>query len=87
MTTIHSPHNIEILLWCHTRTEQHERVESMGVREALMELLAMGAIERTGQEFVYTTTRLGSAWVAALCNVPPPKAVYVDEAGRILDAP
>jgi len=86
MTTIATPNNIEVLLWCHCRVGLHERIEAPAVHDTLMEFLQMGAIEReVGEpEHHFTTTPLGRAWVQALCNVPPPKSVFVDESGRAL---
>lgn len=34
---------------------------------------------------LYETTPLGKAWVEAICNVLPPRTVFVDELNRIID--
>ena len=47
-----------------------------------MQFLEIGAI--VVFDDTYITTRLGHAWVDALCNTPPPRLVFIDEAGRVL---
>lgn len=86
MTSIGTPNNIDVLLHCHTTSYRHERYDAGAVQEALALLFRMGAIKTVpdGDSGIYTTTALGKAWVQALCNVPPPKSVFVDEQGRVL---
>lgn len=87
MTNIGTPNNIDVLLHCHTSPMPHERLEAGAVQSAIAELLSMGAIKPWPEfgENAYTTTEMGAAWVKALCNVRPPRSVFVDEAGRILE--
>jgi len=82
MNAIYSPSNIDVLLHFHTTPGPHERQRAPAVAEAIRDFLNVGALEKT--EEGYKITPLGKAWVAALCNVPPPKSVFVDEAGRII---
>ena len=84
---IGTPCNISVLLWCHCRVGEHPRFEAEAVQDAINTFLSCGAIEPSKEDQrVFTTTQLGKAWVEALCNVPPPKSVYVDEMGRIIEA-
>lgn len=80
---IHCPSNIEVLLHCHCYPVPHPRLEGPAVRDAIKMFRDLGAIEeRPPLKDVYATTLLGRAWVEALCMVPPPRLVYLDEQGR-----
>jgi hypothetical protein len=86
MRAIYSPNNINVLLHYHCSPEPHERIEAPAVQEAVELLLSEGAIrpdEAQGPN-CYRTTPLGMAWVEALCRVTTPRAVFVDQQGRIL---
>lgn len=87
MTTIHSPNNIDVLLHYHTRMGPHEGINAPAVIDAISFLLQLGAIKPRAAKNEYETTELGKAWVQALCNVPPPKQVFVDQLGKILNEP
>ncbi len=80
---IKTPNNIEVLLHCYVSPNPHPRVRAASVQESLNAFLEIGAIEPSGGE-TYRTTPLGDAWVKALCNVPIPRAAFVDESGKIL---
>lgn len=90
MENIYSPNNIEVLLHCYVRSfAQHPRYDAPAVQSAITSLEDVGAIARTRDdrnegEYCYETTAMGAAWVKALCNVPPPQAVYVDVNGKEL---
>lgn len=80
---IDTPCKIEVLLHCHCVPLPHPQSLAPAVEDALTFLQAAGAIKPVGgREDVFTTTPLGIAWVRALCNVPRPKLVYLDEMGR-----
>lgn len=79
---INSPLRIELLLHCHTTPAPHERYEALA--DEIYEFIRMGVIESTEQPNVYRTTKLGQAWVEALCKVPPPRPVFQDHAGNII---
>lgn len=88
MNTIFSPNNIEVLLHCHCSAFRHPREDAPAVKEAIEELLKEGAITANHPQEIdrpYITTTKGAAWVQALCNVPPPRSVWVDEQGKILN--
>jgi hypothetical protein len=82
------PSDIEVLLHCHVCPGPHPRFHAPAVQDALGFLLRHGAIEpRNGVENgEYSTTELGKAWVAALCRVPKPRAVFVDADGTPLSS-
>lgn len=84
MKTIGTPNNIDVLLHCYSCRGPHERIDAPAVQGAISELLDAGAIENVGDR-IYTATALGKAWALALCNVPPPRNVFVDEQGRVLE--
>lgn len=85
MTSIYSPHNIQILLWCHISSEPYSNMDTPAAEQSFKELEACGAIAKTPVANVWATTPLGKAWVQALCNVPPPTLIYVDEMGQPLN--
>jgi len=64
---------------------------SLGVGNAISQLLADGAIEPVPPDLEpgfapheYQTTALGAAWVMALCQVEKPKLAYLDAQGKVL---
>lgn len=87
---IYCPANIEFLLHCHTTPGPFSCHDVPMFSELASKWVEEGVIERdeasevTAFDRVYRTTTLGKAWVKALCNTPKPKAVFVDEAGRVL---
>lgn len=82
---IGTPNNIDVLLYCHVCPGLHPRLHAPAVQEALGFLLTAGAIERnTAHLDTYHTTKLGQAWVRALCNVEKPQVAFVDSHGNIL---
>jgi len=89
--TAQCPAHIEFLLHCHTRFDSFERLDAPVYQELIPVWLEAGIIEphepfgaSIATAKTYKTTALGKAWVQALCNVPVPKAVFIDEQGRIL---
>lgn len=87
MKTLQTPVNIEVLLHCHVCPRPHPRADSPAVAEALHLLHRCGAIVPVldfGGGSHFETTSLGRAWVAALCQVPQPKQVFVDAQGQML---
>lgn len=82
---IYSPSNIEFLLWCHTRAEPHPRLDAPAIKEVIGMFERCGAIARVPEKQEWITTEMGKAWVAALCNVPPPTCAWVDDNGEILN--
>jgi hypothetical protein len=90
MKTLHCPAAIEFLLHCHSSPEPWPRMDAPVYLDLVPRLLEAGVIEldKRGHPSVlrssYQTTPLGKAWVEALCRVPMPRAVFVDERGEIL---
>lgn len=86
LATIYSPARIQILLRCHVSPEPLPNFDAPVSQETIAEFLRLGVIEPHGPiqpgPQAYRTTMLGRAWVAALCNVPIPRTVYLDEQGR-----
>lgn len=85
MQTLGTPLKIEVLLHYHNTPGPYRHYDASAVKEAIQELLDQGAIQDTRYPNEYNTTPLGAAWVKALCNVPPPKQVFIDEQGRVLE--
>ena len=83
-----TPSDIEVLLHCYYSPTPHPRRQAPAIAESLNSFLDLGAIQpstRPGTpDGTFSTTPLGSAWVKALCAVPPPKRVFLDEQGRII---
>lgn len=93
---INSPANIRILLHCHCDArplsalfpgnvdDDGKSLDPMRI-ESVHELLTMGAIERDeAQAGRFRTTRLGAAWVKALCDTPPPTPAFTNALGRVI---
>lgn len=80
---IHSPANIEFLLWCHTHVTPFPQIEMPMYAELASSFLELGVIKTEGLN-VFETTELGKAWVEALCKVEMPRTAYVDQHGTIL---
>lgn len=83
-----SANAIGVLLHCYLSHEPHPHADSEAVGKTLSFLASCGAIHLTpkAQKFnCYETTPMGKAWVQALCDVPAPRSVFVNEAGNPLD--
>lgn len=86
-TTLETPLAIEILLQAHCSPGPISNPEAPSVQATVAALVMMNAIERTEAPLNrFRTTKLGRAWVEALCRVPIPRQVYLDEQGRELQA-
>lgn len=84
--TLGTPLAIEILLQAHCMPGPISNPEAPAVQDTVAALVMMNAIERTEAPLNrFRTTKLGSAWVDALCRVPIPRRVYLDEQGRELE--
>ena len=86
-----SPSDIEVLIHCHCRPCPHPRRDAPAVLNALSRFLSTGVIIRTPENdnretegLAYTTTTLGTAWINALCSVPAPRKVFMDEQDRVV---
>ena len=84
---IGSPHRIEVLMWYHCRCVEHDRIGIPLVKETIMELIDLGALEASDENGSgYRTTPLGRAWVNAICATRLPAVAFVDEMGRIIES-
>lgn len=86
---IYSPLRVRLLLHC--AVSPNQPVENFGMEaigEDLADLVQLGAIEEHGSDRkgLYRATPLGMAWATAICNVKIPRMVFLDEAGRELEA-
>lgn len=87
---IGSPCNIEVLLHYHSSPEAHERWDAPAVQSCVEQLVRLGVlvprIEKGYDCFTkFETTKLGRAWVAAICNTRLPRSVFLDDMGREID--
>lgn len=77
-----SPHDIRVLLHVHAISEPWPTISS-AFEGGVEEFVSKGAIVRdVTSGSGYRTTPLGDAWVHLICNVPPPRAVFLDSNGR-----
>ena len=83
-TTLKCPANVALLLRIHVMGET-ENPNAPTTSAGLKLLQDCGAIKPFG--YTFTTTELGQAWVKALCQVPVPRPVYVDESGKVIELP
>lgn len=88
--SINSPAAVTLLLKCRTQPDSCWGSE-IGSLDFVQAWLKAGVIKRDSpwdggiaSGYVYKTTPLGDAWVKAICNVPMPNSVFVDEQGRVL---
>ena len=88
-----TPHNIELLLHIHLTPEPWPHSGSSAYADGMRMLVNVGAVRErqpraTDAAFStnYTTTKLGAAWIKALCNVEKPTETicYKDHNGNIL---
>lgn len=84
MKQTNSPSDVELLLHCYYCPDPHPRYHAPAITEGIKKLIRLGAIEATVYSNIFATTPLGVAWVKAICNVQPPRSVFVDEKGKIL---
>lgn len=81
-----TPSDIGVLLHYHLCPEEHPRVDTPAVKDAIRHFQSIGVlIEDADLPGKYRTTRKGHAYVTALCCTPPPREVYVNEAGEVLE--
>lgn len=82
-----TPLLIEVLLHHYCSGAPFRDMSAPAVKDAFEFLLAEGALVclNTGAErTLFGLSPKGKAWVLALCNVPPPKEVFVDQLGNVL---
>ena len=75
-----TPNDIEVLFWCYSRPEPHERIGAPAVEVSLRMWLDAGMIKPADARLAigtFTTTDKGDAMVASLCNTPEPRCVWV----------
>lgn len=85
-TIIETPYRIKLLLHYHCTPEPYPQRDAPIFQSEMDSLVKEGALEHIEESWSgYRTTPLGAAWVRALCNVPPPQMVFVDQLGNILE--
>lgn len=85
--TIYSPLRVRLLLHCFVSSHLPiPNIEQPAQSEDVQDLVRLSAIARTTDAACYETTKLGRAWVEAICNVKVPRVAYLDEMGRELEA-
>lgn len=76
-----SPAYVHFLLRCHWSPEPHQ--DSPVNKEAASHFIALGAIDpHSDKERLYRCTKLGRAWVRAICDTPIPRQVFLDASGQ-----
>jgi len=88
MKNLHSPLNIELLLWFNTRSIPYPMQSSPAAQEGIIALVDSGIIawevRSTTDASTYKTTEKGRAWVAMLCELPPPIQAWVDQNQNVI---
>lgn len=76
----HSPLDIEVMMYCYARGDQHPRYGNESVDDSHNRLLCYHLIEmdKSKGENGYKATDKGLAWVGFLCNTPFPVKAYID---------
>jgi len=85
MNCLGTPLKIELLLHYHTTSAPHPHADNRCWKEAHEELLEFEVIYFDSEHDCYRTTPFGKAWVQALCQLPPPKQVFVDQLGKVIE--
>jgi hypothetical protein len=77
--TLHTPNDIDVLLWYHTRTVDHERLHAPAVIEAANKFLDAGIFEASNSSSrSYCMTAKGVAFIEMLLNTPLPEMRWID---------
>lgn len=87
LTMIRTPLHVQILLNAAIIPGPVKDYRAPAVKEYVQALIDSGALERTpnsGDESWVQATKLGLAWLEAICNVPIPRMVYLDGNGKEL---
>lgn len=82
MNTLLSPLKVKVLLHAHCSLDPIENRHAPAVEEAIDYLVGEDAIKLTNQPGGMVTTDKGRAWVACICNTPPPTLAWADAAGN-----
>lgn len=59
--------------------------ESPAATITVSRFLEAGVLERMSEPPGFRITPLGLAWIKALCRVPIPKAVFIDDKGQVIE--
>lgn len=67
-----SPSDLEVLIHCHCGVGPHPRLRAPAIQDAITRFLEDEIIKPDGDD-VYTTTKLGKAWLEGILRVPYPE--------------
>lgn len=91
MKNLACPANIQFLLHCHVSPTVFPNIDAPHYQSVISQFIEAGLIEHepgaSEDSLRYRTTALGSAYVYALCKVPPPVSVFVDSHGAKINHP
>lgn len=77
-----TPLHLRLLLHSHLSFEVYSPWTST-TEDYLKQLESLGAVERVEDSFTnYKTTKLGDAWLTAICSTPPPRLAFLDATGK-----
>ncbi len=86
---MYSPNVIEVLIHYCCSTRRHERQDAPAVANACNQLCNDGMLEPYLEPYhvesgPYRATEGGRLYLQMLCEVPPPRQMWVDHNGKIL---
>lgn len=78
-----TPNDIDVLLHCYVSPVVHPRIEAPAVQQTIARFVEQELIVRVNGS-VYKTTPRGEAHVQQLCNLPLPRAVWLDQYDHVI---
>ena len=79
-----TPNDLEILIHCYCRPEEHPRISAPAVQETIKRFMEDGIIKRDQNNEYFITTGKGTAWLRSILSVPYPTQVWIDKDGNVI---
>jgi len=81
-----TPNHLEVLLHYYTSPSDHPRKFAGAVAQAEQDWIDYGVLGRCPtRQNGYVVTPYGEAWLKAFLRTPPPKQVFVDSHGEVIE--
>lgn len=79
-----TPLTLSLLVHTCTCEGPHPNRGMPAVEDAIRQLIRLGAVAHAAQSNCLTPSKLGQAWLAALCTVAPPRRAWIDSQGAVV---
>lgn len=80
-----TPLYVELLLHAYCRGDVFPRRGAPAVEDAIIDLVARGAIEFCDEPNMIRATPMGTAWVKLICRTPAPTQAWIDAERRVIE--